>query len=149
MWCVVLFLRSWRLWSWAQPWYEQAISRDSVTPPDVREYIWENFGGGSFRSGSEKWSVVNTCWLQQSTIIKICPSAHGHLLNRYSKGMLPPCHTLLSSWDASKIEAQNWLTRYPTVDRLTSYPMRDSSGTWYAISSCCCQWFAATKPDLG
>ena len=30
--------------------------------------------------------------------------------------MPPPCHTLLSYWDASAIAAQNWLTRYPTVD---------------------------------
>ena len=74
-WCS--FLRSWRLCSWSQSGYEQskqyvgkALRRQML----VRR-IWEKFGGGSFSSGAEKWSVVKPVVWQSFDWVEVLPCA--------------------------------------------------------------------------
>ena len=86
----------------------------------MREYIWENFGGGSFRSGSENGLSLIPVDFSNLRAIYDYKDLSFNLPGIYVKQMqqrdAPPYHTLLSYWDASAIAAQNWLTRYPTVD---------------------------------
>ena len=64
--------------------------------------------------------------------------------------MLPPCHTLLSYWDASGIAIQNWLTRYPTVD--SANKLSHARFNWYLICNqlvFCCQRMCRYHACLG
>jgi hypothetical protein len=74
-WCS--FLRSWRLCSWSQSGYEQ--SKQYVGKALRRQMlvlrIWEKFGGGSFSSGAEKWSVVKPVVWQSYDWVEVLPCA--------------------------------------------------------------------------
>ena len=74
-WCS--FLRSWRLGSWSQSGYEQ--SKQYVGKALRRQMlvlrIWEKFGGGSFSSGAEKWSVVKPVDWQSYDWVEVLPCA--------------------------------------------------------------------------
>lgn len=74
-WCS--FLRSWRLCGWSQSGYEQ--SKQYVGKALRRQMlvlcIWEKFGGGSFSSGAEKWSVVKPVDWQSYDWVEVLPCA--------------------------------------------------------------------------